>query len=72
MEDRRIKVLDMIALDTEVDAKRFEGAPFDGKIVGEYFGCLGAQIGNLAKIMKSIIEDRWLLDRCYNKIIDGG
>ena len=52
----KIKVLGMIAEDTENDAKNFDGRPFDGKTVAEYFGNQGAAIAALAGIVKSILE----------------
>ena len=57
MKDKdRIKVLEMIARDMRNDAKEFDGKPFNGKTVAEYFGHQGAAIAVLANIMKSIIE----------------
>lgn len=51
-----IKVLEMIAMDTENDAKSFDGKPFDGKTVAEYFGNHGASIKALAEILKEVLE----------------
>ena len=57
MEDnKRIKVLEMIAADMKNDAKNLDGCPFNGKTVGGYFGNQGAAISALANIMKSILE----------------
>ena len=56
MEDKRIKVLSMIADDMKNDAKNFDGKQFNGKTVAEYFGNQGAAIAALANIIKSIIE----------------
>ena len=56
MKDK-IKVLDMIAQDMEDDARNFDGKPFTGKVVAEYFGNQGAAISALAKILKSFIEE---------------
>jgi len=56
MGDRRIEVLEMIAEDMKNDAKNFDGRPFDGKTVAEYFGNQGAAISALAGIIKSILE----------------
>ena len=55
-DDKKIKVLEMIAKDMENDAKDFDGRPFDGKTVAEYFGNQGAAIAALAGIIKSILE----------------
>jgi len=52
----RIKVLEMIEEDMRNDADNFDGRPFTGKTVAEYFGYQGAAIARLAKIMKSILE----------------
>ena len=57
MKDKRIKTLKMIADDMEKDAKEFEGRPFDGKTVAEYFGNQGAAIAGLANIIASIIKE---------------
>lgn len=56
-DDRRIKVLEMIAADMETDANSFDGRPFNGKTVAEYFGNQGAAIAALAGIMKSILKE---------------
>ena len=47
--------LDMIAKDMEQDAEDFDGTPFTGKNVGEYFGKHGAAIAALAAIVKTLI-----------------
>ena len=57
-EDKRIKVLEMIADDMKKDAKHFDGQPFTGKTVAEYFGYQGAAIATLAKIIRSILEEK--------------
>lgn len=56
MNDKSIKVLEKIAADMKSDAENFNGRPFDGKTVAEYFGNQGAAIAALARIMKSILE----------------
>ena len=53
-----IKILDMISADMKNDAEKFDGRPFNGKTVAEYFGNQGAAIAALARIMKSILEDK--------------
>jgi len=58
MEDKRIKILDMIAEDMKNDAKNFDGRLFNGKTVAEYFGNQGAAIAALANIVKSMIEKK--------------
>ena len=56
--EQKIKILDTIAEDMKNDARKFDGRPFNGKTVAEYFGNQGAAIAALAKIMKSIIKDK--------------
>ena len=53
--NKRSKVLEMIAEDMKKDAKNFDGLPFNGKIVAKYFGNQGAAIAALADIVKSIL-----------------
>lgn len=55
--DKRIKLCEEIAKDMAEDAKNFDGKPFDGKTVAEYFGNHGAAIAELANLVKSIIEE---------------
>jgi hypothetical protein len=55
---KMIKVLEMIAKDQEADVYNFEGKPFDGCTVAEYFGNNGAAIASLANIVKSLIESQ--------------
>lgn len=50
-----IERLQTIATDMENDAKRFDGMPFTGKTVAEYFGNHGAAISALALTIKEII-----------------
>ena len=66
MEDRRSNTLEMIAADMKNDAKNFDGRPFNGKVVAEYFGNQGAAIAALANIMKSILEQ--IMKNCGQKI----
>lgn len=51
--NKKIEVLKLIADDMENDAKNFDGQPFNGKTVAEYFGNQGAAIAALANIIKS-------------------
>ncbi len=55
-DNKKINVLKMIAADMKNDAKNFDGRPFNGKTVAEYFGNQGAAIAVLADIVKSILE----------------
>ncbi len=54
--NRLIEVLELIAEDVENDASDFDGKPFNGRTVAEYFGNHGAAIAALAEIVKSHIE----------------
>ena len=54
--DKVTKVLEIIAEDMKNDAKNFDGKPFNGKTVAEYFGNQGAAIAALAEIVKDHIE----------------
>jgi len=53
-----IEVLGMVANDMKNDAKNFDGKPFNGKTVAEYFGNQGAAISALANIIKTILESK--------------
>jgi hypothetical protein len=55
-DDKRSKVLKMIATDMGNDAKNFDGLPFNGKTVAEYFGNQGAAIAALSDIILSILD----------------
>jgi len=48
-------ILDAIAKDQKDDAENFEGKPFNGRTVAEYFGNQGAAIAALAKIIKTLV-----------------
>ena len=52
------KTLEMIAQDMKDDATNFDGKPFTGKVVAEYFGYQGAAIAALAGILKRVIEEK--------------
>jgi len=54
---KSIKILATIQKDMENDAKKFDGKPFNGKTVAEYFGNQGAAIAALAKIVSSVVEE---------------
>lgn len=55
-DNKRVRVLDWTAADMKNDAENFDGRPFNGKTVAEYFGNQGAAISALANIVKSILE----------------
>lgn len=50
------RVLKDIAKDMENDASDFDGKPFNGRTVAEYFGNHGAAIAALAHIVDDIVE----------------
>ena len=47
----------MIEKDQEQDATNFQGQPFNGKTVAEYFGNQGAAIAALANIVATLMEE---------------
>jgi hypothetical protein len=55
--ERLIKVLSMISKDMADDAKSFDGQPFNGRTIAQYFGHQGAAIAAIADILKHIIEE---------------
>ena len=57
MNDKKIAVLKMIAQDMADDATNFDGQPFNGKTVAEYFGNQGAAIAAIAEMLCQILED---------------
>ena len=54
---KSIKILEMIQKDMKNDAEKFDGKPFNGKTVAEYFGNQGAAIAALAGRVSSIVEE---------------
>ena len=54
---KKISICKMVAEDMKNDAAKFDGRPFNGKTVAEYFGNQGAAISALAKIIESILEE---------------
>lgn len=55
--ERMIEVCNLIAQDVENDAKNFDGAPFTGKTVAEYFGNHGAAIKSLAEMLGELLQN---------------
>ena len=55
-KEKMIEVCEMVAKDMADDAEQFDGRPFDGKTVAEYFGNHGAAIAALARIIKLSLE----------------
>lgn len=52
-----IRVLKMVEEDVEKDAAKFDGRPFNGKTVAEYFGNHGAAIDAVARVLRSMLEE---------------
>jgi hypothetical protein len=71
-DDKRSKVLKMIATDMGNDAKNFDGLPFNGKTVAEYFGNQGAAIAALSDIILSILDQINNEDTANQKINQTG
>ena len=55
--EKLIKVAKMISDDMKSDVIAFEGKPFNGKTVSEYFGSQAAAIQALANILVRILEE---------------
>ena len=53
---RMTETLELIAYDMKNDAKEFDGRPFTGRVVAEYFGNQGAAIAALAEIVKVMLN----------------
>jgi len=56
--DSRIEVLNIIIDDCAQDVKDFDGKVFNGKTLGELHGILEAKIAALAKVIKSVVEEK--------------
>jgi len=52
-----VKSMKYVAEDAKNDVKEFDGKPFNGKTVAQYFGCQGAQIKALANAIIRILEE---------------
>ena len=55
--ERLRAILTDITADMKADATKFDGQPFTGRTVAEYFGNHGAAIAALADIVKTLIPD---------------
>lgn len=56
--EKLIRVCEDVSFDVENDAKSFDGKPFTGKVVAEYFGNHGAAINALSNVLKRILENQ--------------
>ena len=52
------EICDQVAKDVKEDAENFDGKPFTGKTVAEYFGYHGAAIAALANILKEVLKNQ--------------
>ncbi len=52
-----IEVMTMVAEDVKNDATNFDGKPFNGRTVAEYFGNHGAAIRAVAEAVKAILSE---------------
>ena len=64
---KAIKVLKMIQADMKNGAENFDGKPFNGRNVAEYFGNQGAAISALAGIVKTLLTEEE--DYCGNLLL---
>lgn len=55
--DTIVRRMEMIAQDMADDAKNFDGKPFNGRTVAEYFAYQGAAIATLADTIKLLVND---------------
>ena len=53
--DNLARVLTTIHLDMAADASAFDGKPFNGRTVAEYFGNQGAAIAAVARIVAELL-----------------
>ena len=53
---RMIEVLKNIEADMANDATAFDGKPFNGRTVAEYFGNQGAALASVASILAIVIQ----------------
>ena len=56
--ERLLEICKDIAADAKADATNFDGKPFNGRTVAEYFGNHGAAIAALADIVAELIRER--------------
>lgn len=59
--ETKAEVCRLIMEDMKNDVMRFDGQPFSGKIVGEYFGNQAAAISALASIVEKILSGEIVL-----------
>ena len=52
-----VEVMKMVEEDMKNDATEFDGKPFNGRTVAEYFGSQGAAISAIARSVRTILEN---------------
>lgn len=52
-----IRILDMVAEDMENDVRYYEGKPFTGRNVSEFFGKIAAAVKAVATVMREMIDE---------------
>lgn len=57
-KEKAIGALRRISADMENDAEAFDGRPFNGRTVAEYFGIHGAAIAAVAHIVQRLLQDQ--------------
>lgn len=60
MTEEKRKMIDslkMVAADVEADVRHFDGKPFDGRTVAEYFGYQAAAIKAIAEVVIELLEN---------------
>lgn len=54
---KMIEVCEKVSADVEQDARDFDGKPFTGKTVAEYFGYHGAAIKAIADMLAETLKE---------------
>lgn len=72
MPKTNAEVVKQIAEDMKADAIAFEGRPFDGRTVAEYFGNQGAAIAALARIVGELTEQIQRLEQSIEQAVNRG
>ena len=54
--DRAVVICQTVAENMKEDAQRFDGRPFNGQTVAQYFGNQGAAISALANVLRALLE----------------
>ena len=57
IKNKTLRILEKISEDMRNDAKEFDGKPFNGKTVAQYFAYQGAAIHALTNILRQVINE---------------